>query len=194
MDTRLSFNQNKVLKWVLVVALISSMIVITTCIICDYFITKGFDWSFIVMLSIVTFWIFIPYTVGKEKGIRNALIVLSIVSIPFLFVLSLILGIQLVFTLGGCISFICCLSLWGIYFIFLKYQKLKLRAFGYSLLLTIPLMFGIIWISNFFIESYTIHRGSVIFQLMMTILLAISCFVVEYLKKASFKLESRDLP
>lgn len=185
MQTKLGFYQQKIWKWIVVILLIS-LLAITTCIICDFFITGGFDWSFIVILSIVSFWIFTPFIVRKENSIRNALIVLSVICVPFLFILSLILDKQLVFTLGGCIAFICVLSLWGIYFIFLRYQRQPFLAFGHAFLLTIPLIVAIVWMSELFMKSKsdTIYQGSVLFQLFMSSLLAISCFVIAYLKKS----------
>ena len=185
METRFVFYQLKVWKWIVVLLLISSLLAITTCMICDYFITDGFDWSLIVILSIVSFWIFIPFTVRKENRIRNALIVLSVICVPFLFLLSLILDKQLVFTLGGSIAFASCLSLWGIYFIFFRYKRQPFLAFGHTFLLTIPLIVAVVWMSELFMKE-PIYQRSVLFQLLMSSLLAISCFVAAYLKKNKF--------
>ena len=183
LGSKLAFYQHKVWKWIIVILLISSLLAIATCIICDYFITGGFNWSLIVILSIVSFWIFIPFTVTKENWIRNALIVVSVICVPFLFVLSLILDKQLVFTLGGCIAFASVLSLWGIYFIFLKYERQPFLAFGYAFLLTIPLIVAVVWMSELFMKTDTIYQASVLFQLFLSALFAISCFVAAYLKK-----------
>lgn len=187
METRMDYYRQKVGRGIGITLFIGSLLAIAICMICDYFIIRGLDWSLIVMLSIVSFWMFIPFTFAKENSIRNALIVLSVICVPFLFALSQILDTPLVFTLGSGIAFVSCMGLWESYFIFQKYQQQKLLALGYFVLLTIPLVLSIVWLVDRLIESFVIHQGSIFFQLTMSLLIATSCFVMAYLNKANRK-------
>lgn len=187
MEGRIDFNRQNVGKGIGITLILGSLLAIVICLICDYFMIGGLDWSLIVMLSIVSFWMFIPITFAKKFSIRNVLIVLSVICIPFLFGLSQIIEAPLVFTLGSAIAFVSCLGLWWSYFIFRKYQQQKLLAIGFFLLLTIPLVLLIVWLVDLKIESFVARQNSVFFQLSMSLLIAISCFVVFYFNKVMRK-------
>lgn len=170
---------------ILIFSVICSLAVVT-CFICDYFITQGFSWSLIVVLAVISIWLFIPFVVGKKNTIRKALIVLSIICLPFFLGLSMILNVWSIFTLGGRIAFISCLGLWGIYFIFRSLHGRLLLAFGFSFLLTIPLVIAIVWITDHSGGLNVLEQKSVTYQVILSSLLAISCFAMSYVRKMKF--------
>ena len=182
MERRFDFYQGEVWKWIRSFSIISSFVAVITCVVCDYFISRELDWSFIVILSIISFWIFIPVTIGKKNAIRNFLIVLSLICMPFLFILSSILDKQLVVTLGGSLALIGCLSLWVIYCISLKFRGQPFLVLGFVFLLTIPLTTGIVWTCDFYMNRVT-NQNTLLLQLTLSSLLAISCFITSFLKK-----------
>lgn len=113
---------------------------IIICAICDIAISGTFTWSLFPISSIIFAWfLFVPVIQYKKKGILGSLIMLSLLMIPFLYVLNKIIGGDtLIMPIGIRISFLSILYLWGVYFLFKKLKTQKIRAISLSLLLIIP--------------------------------------------------------
>lgn len=114
---------------------------IIICCICDIALSGTFTWSLFPISSIIFAWfLFVPIIHYKTKGILGFLITFSLLIIPFLYVLSKIIGNNtLIMPIGTRISFFSILYLWGVYFLFKKLKTQKIRAISLSLLLIIPL-------------------------------------------------------
>ena len=164
---------------------LSIVLAMIVCLICDYFITKELSWSLIVVISLITSWLLFASLLTKEVTIRNFLIMLSIVIIPYLALLSILLKLPIVFSLGTSIAAVSCIGLWSVYGVFLKFHKSKLFAFGVTFLIVIPITLGITHIVAYFITGITTNSSSDMFNVFITLLLALVCFGGHYFFKYS---------
>lgn len=113
---------------------------IIVCSICDVAISGAFTWSLYPISSIFFAWIiFIPVIKLGNKGLLGSLISLTVSVIPFLYILSEIIGNNAIMPIAMRMSFLTLAYLWCVYFIFKKLKKQKALATAVSLLLTIPL-------------------------------------------------------
>lgn len=124
-------------------AIIFSIIILISiliCIICDVTISGTFTWSLIPISSIVFSWaIIFPIIKYGKKGVVRSLIVLSILILPFLYVLNSIIETNdLIFLIGIRMYIISIIYIWIIFglFKFLRLRKLTICAI--SLLFIIP--------------------------------------------------------
>lgn len=69
----------------------------------------------------------------------GSLVIFSVLIIPFLYVLSIIVGNHLIMPIGIRMSLYSIAYLWCVYLIFRKLRRRKIIAAAISLLLTIPL-------------------------------------------------------
>ena len=171
----------KIKRFIGLIFLSIFVIAAVICLICDYFITGKLSWSLIVVLSLTATW-FLLFSFFKTKinSVRNLLIVLSIIIIPYLAALSAILIQPSVFYLGSCISIVSIIGLWGIYGVFLKYWNRKLYATGISCLVTIPLSLAISNVVTYFNYGVKADLTYDTFRAIITLLLSIVCFGVDY--------------
>ena len=156
------------------------LIAIMTCVICDYFINEQLTWSLIVIISLVASWLLLlPLLKLKEKVIRNFLIVLSVIIIPYLVLLSIVLKSPLVFSLGTSISAASLVGLWCSYGVFLKYFYRKFHAMGVIFLIIIPLALGIPYISAYFIDYFALDFD-ILLQAIILLGLSFICLGIDY--------------
>lgn len=118
---------------------------IVVCSVCDVAISGMLTWSRYPISSIIFAWlIFAPLIKYGNKGALISLAAYSILIIPFLFVISKILGgSDLIMSIGIRISLLSMIYLWCVYLIFKRLKARKMIAVAFSLLLTIPLCFAI---------------------------------------------------
>ena len=96
-------------------------------------------------------------------------------------ILSLLLNKSVIFTLGICITLIAIAAIWIIYGIFRKCAKNLWRAFGFSLLVLIPVPIAITHISAYFLPQIPFDFTSDIFNSGITLTLSLVCFGIDYL-------------
>lgn len=123
---------------------------IIVCSICDIAISGKLTWSLYPISSVILAWlIFIPMIKFGNKGILGSLISLSIFIIPFLYVISAVIGNNAIMPIAVRISLLALAYLWCVYFIFKKLKGQKILATAFSLLLAIPLCLIInFWIAK----------------------------------------------
>lgn len=123
----------------------SLLLAIAVCIICDMAITGKFTWSLYVISSCLFAWLVcFPLIKKGTKGILCSLTALSILLIPFLFVLSRIIGENtFMMPISIRVSPISIFWLWCVYLICRRLKNRKLMAASFSLLSAIPLNFAI---------------------------------------------------
>lgn len=116
------------------------LIGIIVCAICDMAISGGFTWSLFPISSILFAWfILFPIIRFGTKGIVGSLTALSILIIPFLYMLSLLIAhSSLIMPIGIRMSAIALIFLWIIWGIFKMRSTRKLFASAITLLLVIP--------------------------------------------------------
>ncbi len=129
---------------------------ILICITCDLAITKSLSWSLYPISSIIFAWfIIIPFFHFKNNRIMNSLLSLSIFIIPFLFILSKIIGNQNLLSLGVPISLTSIIYLWIIYSLF-NFTKLN-RLSVFSIIFTLSIVYKLI--INYIIYTLTNQKA-----------------------------------
>lgn len=167
---------------ILVIVSAAALIAGCVCLICDYFTSDRLSWSLIVAVSIIAAWLMLlPSLISRTKIVLKTLVVISAIPIPLLAILSLLLQKSVIFTLGICITLIAIAAIWVIYGIFCKYKKNMWRAFGFALLVLIPVPIAITHISDYFLPQVQFDFTSDIFNSGITLALSLVCFGVDYL-------------
>ena len=118
------------------------------CVLCDFLLTGGMSWSWIVLLSLAFAWAAVrPLFLGGEGTLRKLLLAVSAGILPYLAGLSLALRRPAVFQLGACIALLSVGWAWGIFWLLVKkaprrrWRKLQMTAA--VCLLTVPLSWAI---------------------------------------------------
>ena len=133
---KLTSFQNVVLISFSVVLLLGILV----CLICDMAISGTLTWSrYSISACIYTWLVFLPVIKFGNKGIPGTLAAFSIFTIPFLHVISGIIGNGMVMRIGVGASLITIAYLWSVYMIYRKLGGHILRVWAFSLLLLIPL-------------------------------------------------------
>ena len=167
---------------ILVIVSAAALIAGCVCLICDYFTSDRLSWSLIVAVSIIAAWLMLlPSLISRTKIVLKTLVVVSAIPIPLLAILSLLLNKSVIFTLGICITLIAIAAIWVIYGIFRKCKKNMWRAFGFALLVLIPVPIVITHISDYFLPQVQFDFTSDIFNSGITLALSLVCFGVDYL-------------
>ncbi|MDE5819376.1 MAG: helix-turn-helix domain-containing protein [Lachnospiraceae bacterium] len=114
---------------------------ILACVICDVAISGALTWSWYPISSILFAWLVcVPIIKYGMKGIPGSLIAISLFILPFLTILSkLVGGNNLIMPIGTKTALPSIAYLWCIYFIFKKLALRKQLAAAVSFLLAIPL-------------------------------------------------------
>ena len=160
------------------------LIGVIVCSICDVAISGTFTWSLYPISSSLFAWlVFVPFIKYGSKGIPCSLIVLSILIIPFLYVISKIIGDNsFIMPIGIKISLFSVVYLWCVYFIFKWLSTRKIKASAFSLLLVIPLCLAINITLSKYISEPMFDMWD-IFSFGIIIIGAIILFIIDYFKK-----------
>lgn len=111
------------------------------CGICNWAISGAFTWSLYPISAIIYAWfVLFPVIKWDKRGIVWSLTAITILTIPFLYVLSILVegpdGIMLV---GGSVTIIVASYLWCVFGVFHKCKARKLLATAIALLLSVPM-------------------------------------------------------
>lgn len=167
-------------KWGLYVLTLMCLAAAIVCVICDYAITKTLTWSLIVLLALVAGWLIsIPFFRAESKIIKKILIIIGIIAIPFLAGISAVLKLPVILSMGSSIAGVSIVAAWGIYGVFVKYQKRIFLAVALSLLILIPLVCGITHITTYFVKSVSVDFVSDLLHIIVTLLLSGACLIVD---------------
>ena len=165
---------------ILVIVSAAALIAGCVCLICDYFTSDRLSWSLIAAVSSIAAWLMIlPSLISRTKIVLKTLVVVSAIPIPLLAILSLLLNKSVIFTLGICVTLIAIAAIWIIYGIFRKCRKNLWRAFGFALLVLIPVPIAITHISACFLPQVQFDFTSDIFNSGITLALSLVCFGVD---------------
>ena len=116
------------------------------CLIVDIAVSGRLGWSVIPVLSIAYSWlVLIPGFLRGKSGIGSSLILLSIMTFPYLFSLGYILQTPGIFRIGAPAAVPSLLFIWVVYGIFIS-QRDRCRAFGICCLSAVPFEFILIFI------------------------------------------------
>jgi len=163
---------------------VSELATACICLVCDYFTSEHLSWSLIAIVSMAAAWfVLLPVLTAKENVIFKTLLATSLVPIPLLAVLALLLKKAVLFTLGTCISLVCILAVWVIYRIILRFRAQLWRAFGFALLVILPIPIAILYITACFIPQVQIDFTSTVFNSGITVILSLACFGIDHLRR-----------
>lgn len=172
----------------------SLLIGLTVCLICDLAITGGLTWSLIPISSIVFAWaVSIPGIIGGKRGITGSLMALSVFTVPYLYLLSRILDVKGVFSVGAVMAVIAIVFLWIGAAIFRGLGKSRMpAALGFTFLLGIPLLFIINGVLSKMIAEPVLDLWDVLTVFILLILAFASFVWGGYGKKSKKSQETLD--
>lgn len=143
-------TKNRIISILFSATLLTGIIV---CLICDIAISGNLTWSPIPIGSIFFAWVlFLPGMILGKKGIAGSLIVFSVFVIPYLYLLSSLLKVKEVVTIGAAVTVPSLVFLWLIFFLFYRIRR-KSAALGAAFLLAVPFQFIINVILSRMIEE-----------------------------------------
>ena len=94
-----NLNKNVVICFIYSLTL---MVGIVVCVICDIALSGGLTWSLIPLSSIIFAWVIsFPVIILGKRGIAGSLISLSLFILPFLYILSRLVNVSSVFSIGA---------------------------------------------------------------------------------------------
>ncbi len=111
-----SYNNKSNIKKNMLIPIVFSAVFLSgiiICLICDIAISGSCTWSLITTLSIAFAWaVFFPVAVSGKNGIIAGLLSFSVFIVPYLFILSNLLKVKEVFSIGTASSVISIIFLW----------------------------------------------------------------------------------
>lgn len=178
----------KVKNYIFVFLSLSFLIGILVSFICDYCITGHLTWSLIVVLSTFFGWLLIvPFFTVRNHAVKMTLIILTLFSIPFLAAMGWILKEPVLFRIGTGITVISMIAVWCIYAVFTRMCHRKLWASGISLLICIPMIWGINLVVSYFYAHQSTSISNTVINSITLLILSILCFIVDFFKTQNKK-------
>ena len=131
-----NMNKNTIIS---IIYTITMVIGILVCCICDVAISGTLTWSLITLSSILITWIAsFPVILLGKKGVLVAMVAISILILPFMYILSILIKVNEVFNVGAIMSIYTLVFLWIIYILYYRLKERKLLATGITFLFAIP--------------------------------------------------------
>lgn len=105
----------------------------------DVAISGTLTWSLITLSSILITWIAsFPVILLGKKGVLVAMVAISILILPFMYILSILIKVNEVFNIGAIMFIHTLVFLWIIYILYYRLKERKLLATGITFLFAIP--------------------------------------------------------
>lgn len=183
-------DENNIRKNVVISIIFSTTLLIglIVCAICDIAISGNLTWSLIPISSIIFAWVVLfPVMILGKKGIPGGLMSISIFIIPYLYILSDLLNVKAVFSIGAIMSLISIVYIWIIFGIFNRLKMRKLFAAGLIFLLSIPFMILVNVILSSLISEPIIDVWDILSVFIMLIV-AFAFFVCDYAQSKRFEM------
>ncbi len=179
-------DENNITRNVIISILFSVtlLIGIMVCLICNIAISGNLTWSPIPISSIVFAWVIsFPSIILGKRGVVVSLISLSVFIIPYLFLLSHLIKVKEVFSVGAVMAVISIVFLWIIAVLFNRiWKKRKLIALGTTFLLIIPFVIIVNVILSKMIETPVFDVWDML-SVFILLIFAFVSFICDYAKK-----------
>lgn len=179
-------DENNMTKNVIISILFSATLLvgIIVCLICNIAISGKFTWSLIPVSSIVFAWVIsFPSIILGKKGIMVSLISFSIFIVPYLLLLSRLVNVKEVFSIGAVMALTSIIFLWIIAAIINRIGKTrKLVALGIIFLLIIPFNFIINAMLSKMIAEPVFDIWDML-SVFILLILAFVSFICDYAKR-----------
>ncbi len=118
-----NMSKNTIISIIYTVTMIIGILV---CCICDVAISGTLTWSLITLSSILITWIAsFPVVLLGKKGVLVAMVAISILILPFMYILSILIKVKEVFSIGAIMSIITLVFLWIIYIVYYRLKEPK---------------------------------------------------------------------
>lgn len=179
-----NMTKNTIISMLFTVTLLVGIMV---CLICNIAISKNLTWSLIPVSSIVFAWVIaIPSILLGKRGVKVSLVSLSVFTIPYLFLLSRLIRVHEVFSIGAVIAVISIIFMWIIAAVLFRLGTAKkFIGSGIAFLLAIPFTFIINIILSKIIGEPVIDVWDMLTAFILLILAFVS-FICDYAKKKGF--------
>lgn len=136
-----NLSKNMVVSIIFSAALVIGIVV---CAVCDIAISGTFTWSLIPISSILFTWVIIfPVIALGRRGVKGSLAALSVFLFLYLYILSELVKVRAVFSIGAVMAVITLVYLWLIFAVFHRLRARKAAALGVTFLLGIPFLLAI---------------------------------------------------
>lgn len=177
-------DENNIRKNVVISIIFSTTLLIgfIVCAICDIATSGKLTWSMIPMSSIIFAWIVsFPVMILGKNGFLGGLIAISIFTIPYLYILSNLINVKAVFSIGAIMSLISIVYLWILFGIVNRLKMRKLFALGIIFLSLIPFMILVNIALSKFISEPIIDVWDIL-SIFIMLIVAFAFFVCDYAK------------
>ncbi len=179
-------DENNMTKNVIISILFSVTLLvgIMVCLICNIAISGNLTWSLIPVSSIVLAWVIsFPSIILGKRGIIVSAISLSVFIIPYLFLLSSLIKVKEVFSVGAVTAVVSIVFLWIIIALFSHIGKeRKLIALGITFLSAIPFVFIVNVVLAKMIAEPIFDVWDML-SVFILLILAFVSFICDYAKK-----------
>ncbi len=155
------------------------------CLICNYAVSRELSWSLLVLVSLGAAWgILAPLFKAGQKRIFKGLLALSLLLFPYLAVLSFLLKVPLLRTMGMWIGAAALLGLWGVYSILIRVGGGK-KYFALSMIcfLLIAEEYGINRIIDAFLVRTAEEQSFNYLKDIIILILAAACLGMSYFRE-----------
>lgn len=128
-------------KVIFAVFSLAAWIGILVCCICDLAISRGLTWSLIPLISIVFGWLLCapPLALGG-RGLVGSLLSASLFTLPYLFLLSRLIRVSAVFSVGAILAALSILYLWIVFAVVKRLGPTRLFTYGIVALSAVPFL------------------------------------------------------
>ena len=173
-------NRNAIISSIYTIVMVIGILV---CSICDVIVSGTPTWSLIVLVSVVIAWIAsFPVLLLGKRGVTAAMIAVSIIIAPFMYILSVLIKVSGVFRIGATMSVISLVFLWSIYLLFHRLKERKRLAAGLTFLSAIPFTFLINSILSKMIGEPAVDTWDIV-SVLILLITAIAFFIGDYRRK-----------
>lgn len=167
-----NLNKNVVICLIYSLTLIVGIIV---CVICDIALSGSLTWSLIPLSAIIFAWVIsFPIIILGKRGVAGSLLSLSLFILPFLYILSRLIKVPSIFSIGTAMAVTALVYLWLIFGLFKRFPNRTLAVWGTAVLLLIPLQFVINAVLSKMISEPFIE----IWDILTTFILLIAAFTI----------------
>lgn len=178
-----NMKKNAIISTIYTITLVIGIMV---CCICDIAVSGTLTWSLIVLSSILFTWIAsFPVILLGKKGVTVSLITISIITVPFMYILSHLINVNEVFSIGAIMSIISLVFLWMIYALFYRLKKRKLLATGITFLFAIPFTFLINGTLSKMIGEPVIDIWDIL-SVFILLIIALAFIIGDYARKKGY--------
>ena len=175
-----NMNKNTIIS---IIYTITMVIGILVCCICDVAISGTLTWSLIILSSILVTWIAsFPVILLGKKGVLIAIVSINIFILPFMYILSILIKVNEVFSIGAIMSIITLVFLWIIYILYYRLKERKLLATGITFLFAIPFTFLINIILSKIIGEPVIDIWDIL-SVFILLIIAVAFIIGDYARK-----------